>query len=64
MDKEGNMEQKEIGIREMLQITVDDIKEICVPVALADQIARPLCAAVCNIEAVIAAIKDEPKEGD
>ena len=58
------MEQKEMSIKELLQITVDSIKEIPVPVALADKIARPLCQAVCNIEAVIEAIKDEPKEGD
>lgn len=56
--------EKEMSVKELLQITVDSIKEIAVPVSLADQIARPLCQAVCNIEAVIAAIKDEPKEGD
>ena len=56
--------EKEMSVKELLLITVDSIKEIAVPVSLADQIARPLCQAVCNIEAVIAAIKDEPKEGD
>lgn len=55
------MEEKEYSINELLRITADSIKEICVPVALADQIARPLCQAVANIEAVIAAI---PKEGE
>lgn len=58
------VEEDKMTIRDLLQITVDSIKEIAVPVSLADQIARPLCQAVCNIEAVIAAIKDEPKEGD
>jgi len=55
---------EEMSAKDLLQITVDSIKKISVPVSLADQIARPLCQAVCNIEAVIAAIKDEPKEGD
>ena len=51
----------EISMEELLRMTAESIKEICVPVAYADQIARPLCQAVANIEAVIAAI---PKEGE
>lgn len=51
----------EISAKELLEITVNMIKEISVPVALAEQIARPLCNAVANIEAVISAL---PKEGD
>ena len=58
------METKDMSAKEALTITKDLINGIQIPVALADQIARPLCQAVANIEAVIAAIKDEPKEGD
>lgn len=52
---------EEISVIEMLQRTADLIGDIVVPVKYADQIARPLCQAVANIQAVIAAI---PKEGE
>jgi hypothetical protein len=62
------MEEKNMSIREALQVTVQLIEEISVPVSMADRIARPLCQAVANIRAVIDAIpeaaEDEPKEGD
>ena len=58
------METKDMSAREALTITKDLINGIQVPVALADQIARPLCQAVANIDAVIAAIKEEPTEVD
>jgi len=62
------METKDMSAREALTITKDLINGIQVPVALADQIARPLCQAVANLRAVIDAIQeaaeDEPKEGD
>ena len=58
-------DEDQMTIKKALQLTVDGIKEIQVPVALADQIARPLCQAIANIEAVIDAIPDEqPKEGE
>ena len=57
------MEEKTLSVKEVLQITVDLINGIPVPVSLAEQIARPLCQAVQNIEAVLTAIK-EPKEGE
>lgn len=54
--------------QDLLKMTVDLIGEIVVPVRYADQIARPLCQAVANIEAVIAAIREteenKPEEGD
>ena len=58
------METKDMSAREALTITKDLINGIQIPVALADQIARPLCQAVANIDAVIAAIKEEPTEVD
>ena len=62
------MEEKNMSIREALQVTVQLIEEISVPVSLADRIARPLCQAVANLRAVIDAIpeaaEDEPKEGE
>lgn len=56
-------------VKELLKMTVDLIGGIQVPVSLADQISRPLCRAVANIEAVIEAIRErpeekEPEEGD
>lgn len=60
--------EEQISVNEMLKRTVDLIGEIVVPVRYADQIARPLCQAVANIEAVIAAIREpeenKPEEGD
>lgn len=54
--------------KDLLKMTADLIGEIVVPVRYADQIARPLCQAVANIEAVIAAIREpeenKPEEGD
>jgi len=58
------METKDMSAKEALTITKDLINGIQIPVALADQIARPLCQAVANIDAVIAAIKEEPTEVD
>lgn len=62
------MEEKDVSIREALQVTVQLIEEISVPVSMADRIARPLCQAVANLRAVIDVIpeaaEDEPKEGD
>ena len=54
---------EEVSVNEMLRITADLINEIVIPVKYAEQIARPLCQAVANIEGVIAAIK-EPEEGE
>lgn len=60
--------EEQISVNELLKRTVDLIGEIVVPVRYADQIARPLCQAVANIEAVIAAIREpeenKPEEGD
>ena len=57
------MEEKSMSAQEILQITADLIGDIVVPVKYADQIARPLCQAVANIEAVLAAF-NKPKEGE
>lgn len=56
------MEQKEMSVQELLQLTADLINEIQVPVLLADQISRPLCQAVANIRTVIDAIENAPEK--
>lgn len=55
--------ENEISVKEMLERTADLIGDIVVPVKYADQIARPLCQAVANINAVIAAF-DKQEEGE
>ena len=57
------MEEK-ISAVEMLKTTASLIEEIIVPVKLADQIARPLCQAVANINAVIEAYNKQQEEGE
>ena len=54
---------EEISMKELLRRTVDLIGAIEVPVRYGEQIARPLCEAVANIEQCIAVIPDV-KEGD
>lgn len=56
------MEEKNMSIREALQVTVELIEEISVPVSMADRIARPLCQAVANLRAVIDAIPEAAEE--
>ena len=52
---------EEISIAELLQRTADLIGDLEIPVRIADQIARPLCMALANINQCIAALG---KEGD
>lgn len=54
---------KEVSIKQLLEMTVDLIGNIEVPVMYGDKIARPLCIAISNIEQCIAAIP-ETKEGE
>ena len=57
----------EITIKELLAQTISQIEDVNVPIALADEIARPLCGAVANLKVIYNALeepKDEPKEGD
>ena len=54
---------EEMTIKELLQLTADQIADIVVPVRYGEQIAKPLCQAVANIRAVIAAIPD-PAENE
>ena len=57
------MEDK-ISAKEMLQMTASLIEDIVVPVKYADQIARPLCQAVANINAVVEAFDKQQEEGE
>ena len=57
------MNEEDMSIKEALQVTAELIENISVPVSMADAIARPLCQAVANIRAVIAAIPD-PAENE
>lgn len=57
------MEDK-ISARELLEQTASLIEDIVVPVKYADQIARPLCQAVANINAVIEAFDKQQEEGE
>lgn len=57
------MEEKQMTLKECLQVTVQLIESITVPVKFSDQISRPLCQAVANLNSCIAAIPDV-KEGD
>lgn len=52
----------EITIKELLAQTIGMIEEINVPIALADEIARPLCGAVANLKFIHDNL--EEKEGD
>ena len=56
------MEQKEYSVKEMLEMTLDVIQDIEVPLRYAMQISRPLTQAMENIKACINAIKDTPSE--
>lgn len=63
------MDKKKFSIEEMLEMTVQTIGEIQVPVAYADQISRPLCQAIGNLRGVIEAIREtegsaEEQEGE
>lgn len=55
---------EEISVMELLQRTADMIGEISVPVSLGNQIARPLCQAVENLQMIIDFLKEQPKEGE
>ena len=57
------MEDK-ISARELLEQTASLIEDIIVPVKFADRIARPLCQAVANINAVIEAFDKQQEEGE
>lgn len=60
------MEEK-MNVKDLLQMTVEDLEKIMVPVAYANEISRPLCQAVANIRACIEAFSKAPneeKEGD
>lgn len=64
------MEEKKVSIAEMLQMTVDLIEGIQVPVRYADEISRPLCQAIGNLRGVMDAIiraaeeQEEEKDGE
>lgn len=55
------MEEREMTLKEILELTVADLNRIMVPVEYADSISRPLCIAVANLKACIGSLKDETK---
>lgn len=60
---EGNMEQKTMTKKEVLNITVNILGKINVPVALMDDIGIPIRNAISNILMVVDALeKEEVKE--
>ena len=56
------MEEKKVSIAEMLQMTVDELEGISIPVKYADQISRPIYQAVLKIRICIEAMAAEPAE--
>ena len=59
------MEEKiTISTNELLEMAVNELESIRVPVALADEIARPVFQAVLKIKAVMDVLNQEPPEPD
>lgn len=56
------MEKNEMSMKDVLEMAVREINGIMVPVEYADQIARPLCGAVCLIRSCIEAIDKKPEQ--
>ena len=56
------MEENKISIADLLQMTVDELEGISIPVKYADQISRPIYQAVLNIRSCIEAMTAEPAE--
>ena len=55
------MEERKMTIKDILEMTVEDLNRIMVPVEYADTISRPLCVAVANLKACIGSMEDETK---
>ena len=55
------MEERNMTIKDILEMTVEDLNRIMVPVEYADTISRPLCIAVANLKACIQSMENETK---
>ena len=53
------MEERNMTIKDILEMTVEDLNRIMVPVEYADTISRPLCIAVANLKACIQSMENE-----
>ena len=56
------MEEGKMTIKELLQLTADELEGISIPVKYADQISRPIYQAVCNIRRCIDAMEEAAEE--
>ena len=55
------MEERKMTIKDILEMTVEDLNRIMVPVEYADTISRPMCIAVANLKACIQSMENETK---
>ena len=54
-----------MSVKEYLQLIVNSLQEIVVPVKYADSISRPLCGAVADLNQIISQLKDpEPEKAE
>ena len=51
------MEDVKMTVKELLKVTAEEIGEIIVPVKYAEEISRPLCRALYNLETCIRAME-------
>lgn len=58
------MEEKRMTVEEVLEITIRQLGEISVPVALYDQIAAPLKQNIGNLSLVLDALRKSKEEND
>lgn len=56
------MEEGKMTIKELLQLTADELEGISIPVKFADQISRPIYQAACNIRRCIDAMEEAAEE--
>lgn len=62
--EQGTMNGNEMSTADILQMTAELIGGICVPVAYADEIARPLAGALSNIKYLIERTRREEATGN
>jgi len=58
------MNEQKMSLKEALKMIAKGIGEIQVPVALADQISRPLCRHVSLLQSVIDQMEDKAPEAE
>ena len=52
------MEEKTMSVREALEITLRDLKAICVPVSMANEIARPIWNVTQKLQDIIKGLQE------